>query len=268
MVNPAASLTDLDPRLQRAMPFIAVVVLGLLAWQLPVLAERGGADELAGAEPIQTLAPGAPASATTTTVAESTPTTSLPAPALSGPSDDSALSFAPSAPAPPSESLSSPPTTQAAAPSAPTTSAAGPRRVTRSTWAQSSVRRGTPLEEAPDDVLPIEMFSSGASRTSYVEVRGTDGSLSLAVSDTEPTGLNADPPGLAACPIVTAFWERNDGQSFESAPPHDPDACTEGVEADGTWTFDLSAYGTLEAHPGFAIIPVTPGTWSVWLTRP
>lgn len=264
------TLDRLPPGARRALPFASALLLGLLAWQMPVLAERGGIDdgEEVAFSPLDTPS---------TTVAPPGAETDPEVPASEGtppPTTRFIPPFSPSAP-----SSVSPPTTRSAAPSAgPTTTVSppttveqritGPLRVTKSTWGNNTLARGTPAEEVPEGVLPVELASYIEAKKSYIEVRGTAPTITLALSD-QASPPDASDPIVIACEIATPFWnDKTPGASFEDSPPYDAESCVDGVRnEDGSWTFDLSGFGDLHRHPGFALAPVTDGTlgtYSVW----
>jgi hypothetical protein len=121
-------------------------------------------------------------------------------------------------------------------------------------------------------VLPVELANYLESRQSYIEVRGTEPTLTLPISD-EPSGADTSEPLIKACEIATGFWnDRSPGASFEDSPAFDPEKCIVGVaNGDGTWTFDLSTFGGLHGHSGFALVPISDnslGTFSEWFRPP
>jgi hypothetical protein len=252
-----------DPRVRRWAPVGAVLLAGALAVAVP----DKSIELLSGTTAVITTTPASTTSTSTAPAADAgdvvapVPTVATPPPTFgsdAAPATPTATAAAPAS----TTSVSQPPARVASA------SPVGPLRVVRHTWAQSATRRGTPVETAPAGSMPVAAFAGGADRASYVELDGADAILTLAVyrGDDSPDSL-AELASVVACPIISAAWEPEDGQSFASAPVHDPEHCVDGKPAgDGAaWSWDLAAFPDRARGVGFALVPTSggTGTWHI-----
>jgi hypothetical protein len=252
-----------DPRTRRYAPVAAVALAALLAVVVP---EK--TNELVSG----TIDAGLAAPTTATTAVPPTSTTLAPAPASAATTRPPSLSAAPRPAISRATPAVSPATPVVTAPPAGVTPAGaattGPLHVVRHTWAQSATRRGTPLETGPMGQLPVAAFAGGMERASYVELEGGEAELRLAVYTGDDAGDSLpETASVAACPIISAAWEPEDGQSFASAPAHDAARCVLGTRAaDGaSWSWDLSAFTDRGTSVGFALVPAPggAGTWHI-----
>ena len=260
-------LGDVAKALGRYRPVLAAVgIITVVAIALPGGATTPGSaqtpfDPGFASETTPTEASGAPvvpaptggitAAAPVFDVAPSSPTTFSPPggtfASAAGPLGGGGPSTSPS-PSPPGAP-------GATTPTAPTEGTPTPLRISESLWVTNGA--GTPIGEAgvPEGSLPVANRFGDIDKSSYVRLTGTETTLTL-TETVEGQRVAAGAAVVQACHSTDGGWAGGTNASFDDAPPVDTAACAIGARAeDGTWTFDLSAFGDPAAVTGFALLP-------------
>lgn len=149
---------------------------------------------------------------------------------------------------------------QAAPPPAAAPAPAGPvsaEPLALTTTGYASRTAGTPLAAngVPEGSLPVGLRVGVLDKASYVRLSGT--AVELVLNEVaEGTRGDAASATLQACQITVEDWKGEEAQSFDDAPAHDEAKCAPGTrDAQGAWTFDLSAFPTRADDRGFALLP-------------
>lgn len=131
-----------------------------------------------------------------------------------------------------------------------------PLQIVGSAWATATA--GTPLaaQGVPAKSLPVGTRVGQHDKRSYVRLSGSAPALTLAPHP-DAAGQRAPETGMIlACQVTVAGWKDAEALRFADAPAHDSTKCVPGVRsADGSWTFDLSAFPTRSDDRGFALVP-------------
>lgn len=258
-----------DPNVRRWAPVGALAAAALLAFAVPgrqhqlidAAIDTGAARAATDVtEPAASTEPATPAeNPTVDQPASPRPTV---APPLVAPTDGEEASPPPPSPEPTDQGVDAPPL------AAPPPTLDQRLRIVKHTWAQRSMWVGTPFADAPDGSLPVAAMVGDPHRISYLQLAGTAPELVLGVYDGDNDRDHLSPTAaVSACRIISQDWVRQDGQSYSSAPTHDPEDCVDGQPSeDGTsWEWDLTALGTRTDTIGVALVstPGSAGSWQV-----
>jgi hypothetical protein len=132
---------------------------------------------------------------------------------------------------------------------------AAPAKLTIVRSGYASNTAGTPVEQAPaNGGLPVAAAGGQASKRSFIALGGGGTVLHLAVATDPGANVGDDRASISACPILKPGWEATRGQAMPG--PEFTQPCATGVrQSDGSWTFDLSAFGDPTKAAGFALTP-------------
>ncbi len=132
-----------------------------------------------------------------------------------------------------------------------------PLRVLEGGWATTGA--GTPAARTgvPADSFPVAAGADGAtSRRSFVRLTGDTTVLTLRLRTDAGANVNDASAALAACVITDPSWAPREAIALDQAPAFDAKRCAKGArQVDGSWRFDLGAFGDRAGAAGFTLVP-------------